>query len=205
MAAKFWSKASFVMSACALTVGLAALLIAVRSAAYKRPAILSVRGLQVTDDAGRVRAALLVRSDDEPTFTLYDKSGAVIVDLLIEPTHTGSLAFYGSKGQILCRLQALDKASGLTFYGENGRCRAAVGFVFGSPHMSLYRAKGGLAGTFDEIDGRVALKLHDASKVCRATLGSTDLVTIATGDVHERTASSLVLFDKNGTVIHRVP
>lgn len=54
-------------------------------------------------------------------------------------------------------------------------------------------------------DGQPTLHLDDENGLSRAVLGYTTLESTATGIVEQRPPSSLVLFDKNGKVIWRVP
>jgi hypothetical protein len=103
----------------------------------------------------------------------------------------------------------------ISIYPVGGRGRPVeallrLSFLNNEPDLTLRSGRVNLSGpyrsgvllTFDE--GRSVLSLRD-SEGFESDLGGSSLVTTKTGETHERSAASLVLFDKDGKVLWSAP
>ncbi len=111
-----------------------------------------------------------------------------------------------TRGKIRAALDTV--ASGglaLSLADENGKARAGLGVAAdGTPGLFLTDQNGKTRAELSVGTSGPSLVLRDENRD-RAVLGHTALETKAIGTVEQRPASSLVLFDKNGKVIWRVP
>ena len=89
--------------------------------------------------------------------------------------------------------------------GPNGKARAVLSVLpDGMPDLSLHDQNGKARAVLSVGTSGPSVVLRDKNQD-RAVLGHTELEATATGTVEQRAASSLVLFDRNGKVIWRVP
>jgi len=99
-----------------------------------------------------------------------------------------------------------DGAPCLALCGEAGKGRAALMVLpDGSPSLALFDETGKGRLELGVGDGSPSLTLLDKDETTRAVLGATSTKTLATGVVHQRPESSLVLLDKDSKVVWSVP
>ena len=112
----------------------------------------------------------------------------------------------GPNGKARAVLSVLaDGTSSLSFGDQNGKSRFALGVLAdGAPQLALLDQNGKERLLMSVGTSGPSVVLRDENQD-RAVLGHTELEATATGTVEQRAASSLVLFDRNGKVIWRVP
>jgi hypothetical protein len=139
--------------------------------------------------AGKTRARVGVVSDRTgepggPVLALSDAAGKTRADLTVLSDATPGLGLYDAAGKTRATLSVLDGTPDLALYDAAGETRAIV---------SLTK------------DNAPYLGLWDKNGTPRAVLGATSLQTIKTEGVRMRPESSLMLFDKDGKVMWKVP
>jgi hypothetical protein len=96
--------------------------------------------------------------------------------------------------------------SGVSVFDENGRERGMLDADENGAALAFMNVKGGddalVRAEGIMVSGPVTVSDQQGFK---ATLGTTDLVTPRSGETHRTSASSLVLFDKDKTVIWKAP
>jgi len=181
-----WAKAAVQGAACGLVFG-AVVLIGGRLWQPQVPAVaeeVRARRFEVVDDAGKLRALLAVRPDGGPGLVLYDAAETNRAILFERENGEAYLGLCDAAGTTRASLSVTkDSQPGLDLYDAAGKVRARLTLAGGSP----------------------VLALADAAGNERATLGSTILEVVKTGEERRRAESSLVLFDKDGKVMWKVP
>jgi len=189
--------------------------------------------LVLADRKQRNRVTLGVKSDGSPSLTLADKEGrtGALVDVVDEGSRLG--LFYdglvragigfGPGGSQL-NLYGDDGATGLIFHDQDGKQRAALGVLPNNASgLSLFDKGGGPRAALSVVpDGAPRLELFDAGGGRRANLGLSaeglpalqledkgqPRAVLGAGSEGKRkasTPSSLLLFDKDGSVIFQAP
>lgn len=140
-----------------------------------KPKVVEAQEFITRDSAGRKWATLGLGS-----LTLFDSAGnsRVILNLFLDGRPY--LSLLDSAGEVQASLATLKN---------------------GLPSLYLRDSK----GKWRTELGLGSLKLSDDSAILRAALGEVELEAIATGGVEQRPASSLVLFNRTGTVIWKAP
>ncbi len=92
----------------------------------------------------------------------------------------------------------------LTLDDENGRMRAWVGATPFGGFVSLSSGNQNARIILSSAKGRASLIVTDEDGF-ETTIGTTDLVTTATGETHKTSAASVVLFDKDKKVLWKAP
>ena len=83
---------------------------------------------------------------------------------------------------------------------------AAERLVVIAPGKMIRDATGAIRGSWTvDTDGSTALTIHDSEERIRAVLGTTSLVIHQTGEEKTTAESSLVLFDREASVLTRLP
>ncbi len=127
----------------------------------------------------------------------------------VEAKGTQSTAFleperlrFLDESKVCIALTNTDKGPFLFLYGEGEKLGPALGLT----DFHITDEDGNIRVWLGiNEDGSPFLKLCDADGTGRASLGATQLVTPRTGASRTTAPSSLVLFDKEGTVIWRAP
>lgn len=149
------------------------------------PKVVEAERFVLRDTTGKPRARLSLLPDGGTGLTLFDQNGKARAGLGLLPDGWPALTLVDQNGKLRAKLSLLpDGRPALTLADQNEKPRAL---------LSLYQP-----------DGGPALDLFDQNEKPRAVLGQTALET-ATGTLEQRPASSLVLFDRDGKVIWRVP
>lgn len=171
----------------------------------------NLSSLSLSDNEGKDRASLDVGSDGEPSLSLQNKEAGHGA-LFVTPV---SLRFYS--GPEITEPDAMLRGSGLNLLDANHKLRASLGLGgFGWPSLTFRdnneRVRADLsvypigpAGSGPTAPVSSSLTLSDENEEPRAVLGHSKLKEKRTEVVHERPPSSLVLFDKGGTVIWEAP
>lgn len=150
-------------------------------------ALAVVRGLaslELSDGERKSHATLQMLMDDWPVLSLSSAAGKLGLSLGAGPL----------------------VGTGLTLE-EKGRTRGT--FVLtsdGSPYLSLLDEVGKIRANLGlDVDGRPNLSLSDEERKPRAILGHAFLEEPHTGIIEQRPTSSLVLLDRDGTVLWKAP
>jgi len=133
---------------------------------------------------------------------LYGDDGKDHATLSLAPDGATGLIFHGQDGKQRAALGvAPNNASGLSLFDKGGSQRAAMSVVpEGSPRLELFDAGGGRrANLAVSAEGLPALQLEEKGQP-RAVLGAG-----SEGKRRASTPSSLLLFDKDGSVIFQAP
>jgi hypothetical protein len=144
---------------------------------------LEAEGFVLRDKDGRLRADLFVANDDMVHLNLVDHDDRPRA-ILTAGTNGGGLVLLDGSGQVRLGLAELKSSLGLELYDAIGHSRLHLGLDAGDA---------------------LSLRLFDKDEKVRATFGSASLAAVATGATEQTAESSLVLFDKAGKVIFRVP
>lgn len=166
-----------------------------------------IRAKQFTlvDEDGKTRAGLFIGKGQMTRFELINQDGQIHV-VLTAGREIASLA-------LGVGMSLEDTRAHATFFVKpDGVASLLLGDKFGD-RVGL--SKKGL-GLLDEngkvrailrlaTDGTPSLVLTDDNGIDRAVLGHTTLKTTLTDEIQKRSASSLVLFDRDGNVLWRVP
>ncbi len=154
--------------------------------------------LQIADAAGKGGATLSAVLG-ESHLSMRDKDGQDRVSLAV----TGNMANVSlSDGE---ETKSILTGRSLGFHDSDGATRAALGKKDESWVLQLADAHRGRAQLAVGSDGAPSLKFSDETGIVRAALGHTSLTTTLTGAIERRPASSLVLLDKDGTVVWKAP
>jgi hypothetical protein len=163
------------------------------------------------DNSNNVRARLSIHEPfDIPEMDLFDEKGRPSVELSggLVPSdgsvgvQGGGLILYDSQGHERGTFLVKDSTAYLRLNDGNGSLKTAV-----SENLVVVE-DGALVARSQEknisaiIGGEI--KVSD-NQGFNATLGITDLVTPRTGESHKTSAASLVMFDKNKSVIWKAP
>ena len=100
------------------------------------------------------------------------------------------------------------RASSFSLWDNSGNIRAEFSMTVDDTMPILTFVDKGLQQRLRLMitpDGRPSIGLYDENGTNRMTLGCTDLETIKTGSVEKRPESSLILFDKDGEVMQKLP
>ena len=133
---------------------------------------------------------------------LYGDDGKDHATLSLAPDGATGLIFHGQDGKQRAALGvAPNNASGLSLFDKGGSQRAAMSVVpEGSPRLELFDAGGGRRANLAlSAEGLPALQLEEKGQP-RAVLGAG-----SEGKRRASTPSSLLLFDKDGSVIFQAP
>src|SRR5213594_3015532 len=178
--------------------------------------------LVLADRKQRNRVTLGVKPDGSPSLTLADKEGrtGALVDVVDEGSRLGlfydglvragigfgpggsQLNLYGDDGKDHATLSlAPDGTTGLIFHDQDGKQRAALGVLPNNASgLSLFDKGGGRRANLAlSAEGLPALELEDKGQP-RAVLGAG-----SEGKRKASSPSSLLLFDKDGSVIFQAP
>lgn len=153
------------------------------------------------------RIKLALSPDGAPSVILSDKGGNRRAVLSLGVNEEPGLSFLDKDGNPSVMLFAINGASQLSLQHKKG--------IPGILMSSLPRGEAVLSisgsrekGRIDVnilADGTPSLQLYDKDGNERAVLGQTELEVRRTGSTEKRSASSLVLFDKEGKVLWRAP
>ncbi len=131
-----------------------------------------------------------------------DTRGKIRASLGTDLLGTPALELDDQNEKAVARLAIVLGTPTLTLYDQNGKVRAVLD---GTPDLSLYGQNGKGRASLSVDTSGPSLVLGDENQKARAVLGHTALEATATGTVEQRPASSLVLFDRDGKVIWKVP
>jgi hypothetical protein len=153
------------------------------------------------DNGGNVRASLSMNTAlARPELVLRDEQGKARVDLVGSSPESapvgGGIRIFNSEGLPIGQLAA----------GNDGTARL---MLINATQKTLTTLEAGDWLLVDATNSTVKLEpghveLSDASGF-KATLGTEKLLTQNTGETHQTSAASLVLFDKNKNVIWKAP
>ncbi|MGH7273001.1 MAG: hypothetical protein ACREIQ_00890, partial [Nitrospiria bacterium] len=140
---------------------------------------------------------------------IYDKEGIARAGLGLSPDGRPGLALLGQDGMVRAGFGLFPKERpGLFLYDMQGIGRAVFGLTDNAdPVLSLFdnqfkqRAMFSLAPN----NGEPAMTLYDKDANPLALLGSTDLERTNKESIERRSASSLILFGKDGNIIWSTP
>jgi hypothetical protein len=198
-----------------------ALVTSLNTRAASQSVILRGQGLQILDQKGRPRIELRV-DNGSPSINLSDDTtkAGVSLDFIDKAP---SIAMRDSTGNARATLFLLPEGSPMLLLADAHRKVAVtISAIGGVGHMDLDNTvtneflsvdSGHIAmrGDANKHDSLVliggyspSLKIQDADGYS-TTLGSTNLPNSTTGAVTKRTAASVVLFDKDGSVIWSTP
>lgn len=93
----------------------------------------------------------------------------------------------------------------LALYGSHGKTGASLGVTDDVPSLGLYDSHGKYRAIFNLVNDAPSLDLYDSHEKIRASIGDTTLETFKTGATTETGESSIVLFDRKGKVMWKVP
>ena len=169
----------------AAIAGIAALALigAVGERAYI-PAVIKAHRFVLVGPSGKP-AIVLVSSPIGPALIFYGPSGKNTA-LLVSDSSGASLSFYGPSGKPTALLVSDSSGAELDLYGPSG-----------NPTASLY------GGNQNKGFGP-NLSVGDLTGF-HSVLGVTNLLTPTTGESHQTSAASLVMFNKKGKVIWQAP
>lgn len=171
------------------------------------PKVLRAQAFELLDATGKVRGALSFGQNGSPMLALRDKNGQLRARLSM--TFGGpSVDLADEKGKMRASLVLRpDGSPELWLADEKGEGRAVLEVgPNGRPSLGLFDERGNgraVLGLFP--DGRPTLQLLDDQGKSGASLGAMELVTTRTGAMEKRAESSLVLLDKEGKVMWKVP
>lgn len=168
-------------------------------------AVVGVGCGQKEQSAGDAANANVVRAEK---FEVVDSGGRMLAVWSSAAPGGCGLFFYDGTGKKRAQLAVLaDGSPSLSVSDKDGETRAALMVMpDGSPILALYDEDGQRRATLMVLpDGGPSLSVLDKDGQTRATLGATSTETIATGVVHQRPESSLVLFDKDSKVLWEAP
>ena len=150
------------------------------------------------DENGKQRASLGVLAD-MPGLSLFDANGRGRVGLVNGPSGPG-LALFDANEKKRASLHLVAEGPGFYLHDASEKGRAGLFLLADGPRLTLYdgneKVRASLVGT--------TLKLSDEEGFS-TTIGTTDLVTTATGETHKTSAASVVLFDKDKKLLWRAP
>ena len=155
---------------------------------------LKVTRLDLVDGRGKTRASLALVGG-QPWMRFTDERGRECLSLgtYITVKNQGSAA-------------SIVAPEGLTCISFAGNGEASLGFQDGRPLLALGDADLKERVRLELLEnGAPRLVLADTSGTARASLGVTELLTPKTGATERTAPSSLVLFDKEGKVMVRLP
>lgn len=150
------------------------------------------------DNNGERRASLNLLADD-PGVYLFDGNGRERASLVLQADEV-YLALSDANEKPRAGLNLVADGPGFYLHDESQNVRAGLFLLADGPRLTLYDAnekvRASLVGT--------TLKLSDEEGFS-TTIGTTDLVTTATGETHKTSAASVVLFDKDKKLLWRAP
>lgn len=124
----------------------------------------------------------------EPGLHLYDSNGKPRATLQVFNDQAG-LSLFNSNLQIGARLQVFNDGAHLAMGNSNSQMEA---------RLRMFNDGAGL------VNDGAGLELSDREGF-RTTIGNTELVTPRTGETHQTSAASVVLFDKDKNVLWKAP
>ncbi len=219
-----WVKAAVQGAACGLVFGMV-VLIGGRVWQPAVPEVVRARRFEVVDKDGNTRVRLgpgMKKDWDMPVdgLVLYDGTGKARAALWVFPNGSTELALYDGAERQRVSLAALSLAvpfgvehtgseanAQLKFLDSAGNPRAGLSLHSdGGPWLDFQDATGMIRASLNLMDdSSPSLRLWDKKGTSRAVLGTTSLRTVKTAEVRMRPESSVVLFDKDGTVIWQAP
>jgi hypothetical protein len=152
--------------------------------------------LMFYDHGGDSRMALFL-NQDEPQIDLVGAKGAGVAS--VQPT---LVELTDSTGRIVS-LKMVPTAAGFTLE-DASKVRASLVLKSDEPGLVLFDKNGKPATLLTDDKDGPSLDLEDAQGYS-AILGSGGLVTPTTGETHQTSAASLILFDKDKNVIWKAP
>jgi len=162
--------------------------------------IVSAQAFHLVDADGNVRGRLDFNAQGAPNLSLLDKDGQATIGV----TPDGQPCLLLGRGDSGTAM--LTAVQGGIYLGITGQGGGGLTLTAGDGHVGLILMSGGKSRAVLSLapDGSASLTLADKDGKQRAVLGSTEL-TIPSGSTEVRPESSLVLFDKDGTVIWQAP
>jgi len=186
---------------------LAVALVAVAYAAGKAKAVpvqqvVRAKRFELVDRQGRVRGEFRTEAyDGSPSLRLFGRDGKPCAALAVSGNRGGVWLCDrdGDGSSSLAAAMAFGILLGDTDWGAKRQAflQPDALRLLDSYHPRVW------VGFWQNEGPRV--ELRDKGGKIRAALGVTGMETIATGDTHKTAESSLVLFDKEGKVLWRVP
>ncbi len=156
---------------------------------------------------GQVLPKAVPKVVEAERFVVRDTKGKVLATLGTEASGLPALVLSDQNGKRRAGLFVLaDGEPHLGLFDQNEKRRAVLAVLAdGAPALFLADQNGkDRAGLVLDTSGP-SLVLRDENDKIRAVLGRAALEATATGTVEQRPAASLVLFDKDGKVIWKVP
>jgi len=193
-------------------------------AAPKRPGmeqkLISTEKLVLTDAKGHIRA-FFVADDKGARIVLQDSQGRPKIGLLADDEGEARIYINGEGDRSFATLGAhnislADEPSGKIVsmrilsggagfgLSDNDKLRASFILLPDGPLLALYHKSGDKGARLSYTDNGPSLELEDAQGYT-AIVGSSGLVTPHTGESHQTSAASLLLFDKEKNVIWKAP
>ena len=162
-------------------------------AAIAQQDVISARGFQVINPDGQVLGTFSAANDTTAVLAIkYGRKEPVLV------LGAGLVQFVDAAGAT----QVSMTPTGIAVYDDAGETRAVLHYS----GLMIKDATGALRGAWTVYDdGSTALAILDSDQKNRAVLGTTSLVAPTTGKVEIAAESSLVLFDREGNVLARLP
>jgi hypothetical protein len=140
---------------------------------------------------------------DGPVLTFYDAAGKRRVKIGLEDSRSPGLSVYDEKEEAKASLYAQSDKAALDLYApESG---SFSWLQAGSDGYRLWlRGVDGSELIMDNPQGGPRLYMLDREGF-KTTVGTTDLITPRTGETHKTSAASVVMFDREGTVLWKAP
>ncbi len=170
------------------------------------PKVVEAERFVLRDTRGRTRATLDAEGSGTLALSLYDQNGKIRASLAVEADGTPRLDLVDQNGKQRVALNVVKDASALVLADQNGKGRISLTVLPGGrPDLALSDQNGKTRLVLDVGTSGPSVVLYDENEKERAVLGHAALEATATGTVEQRPASSLVLFDRDGKVIWKVP
>lgn len=158
--------------------------------------------LEFSDEAGKIRAAVGIGSDEKPFLGVFSQDRKTSVEL-----EENRLRFFDHADKVRAVLGITPEGiPALALNDPAQKARITLNMGDGaSPSLNLYDRAGKLRSILGLDSEEPALELFDKDGKTRAALGGTELEDPRTGEKQTRAVSSLMLFDKDGKVLWHAP
>jgi hypothetical protein len=166
------------------------------------PQVLTAEKFNLVNAAGQ-ELAHLGMGKRGPELALYNSDGEPQV--LLEAGPRPTLTLYGA-GHVSAALSVKELGPSLTLAGADGKASAELSIESSNPSLNLFDAVGNLAVWLTVQDSNPLLSLKDPNGY-DTDIGSTQLITLPTGEIQQTSAASIVMFgkDKKHPVIWEAP
>jgi len=191
--------------------------------------LIRTKALELTDKAGKTRAAFALTPDGEPSLVLYDKKGAPLLALASAGKGSSLLTFTGEGGTKFAIRMGPKGRPSMTINDRKGKSRLVLGvgpeenvllglydkdsksgavisvLPGGRPGVALLDSTGKARGAFQLLDdGKPNLALNDEKGKTRLVVGRIT-PKFAANVLPTRSTSSMVIFDKDEKAVWQAP